>query len=91
MHHLYILKSIPTRTLYIGRTENLSRRIREHNSGNTFTTKKYLPWVLVYSEGYFDPEDAIKREQTLKQFGKVYAQLKRRIERSLRSSEKVRG
>ncbi len=90
MHYLYILKSIPTKTLYIGRTDNIVRRIREHNAGTTFTTKKYLPWVLVYC-GYFSIEEAIKREQTLKQFGKVYSQLKRRIQKSLRGAEKVRG
>ena len=91
MHYVYILKSIPTRKLYIGRTDNLPRRIRKHNSGETFTTKKYKPWVLIYCEGYFDFEDAKEREKVLKQFGKVYAQLKRRIQRSLRSAEKVRG
>lgn len=91
MHYIYVLKSIHALTLYIGRTDNLERRLREHNLGHTFTTKKYMPWVLVYCEGYLDIEDAEHRERTLKQFGKVYAQLKRRIDRSLRSAEKVRG
>lgn len=91
MHYIYILKSIPAKILYIGRSENLIKRIEEHNSGRTFTTKKYLPWVLVYCEGYFDIEDAKRREIVLKQFGRVYSQLKRRIQISLRSAEKVRG
>ncbi|QQG44934.1 MAG: GIY-YIG nuclease family protein [Candidatus Sungiibacteriota bacterium] len=41
------MKSITAKILYTGRTENLSRRIREHNSGGTFTTKKYKPRALV--------------------------------------------
>jgi len=65
MHYIYILKSIPQRILYIGRTDNLERRLREHNSGYVFTTKKYLPWVLVYCEGYFDVDDAKHREKNI--------------------------
>ena len=56
-----------------------------NNLGLSRFTKKYLPWKLVYLEGYADIEDARDREKKLKQFGKVYAQLKRRIERSLKS------
>ena len=67
------------------------RRLREHNAGDTFTTRKYAPWVLIYLEGYFSEEDAKHREYTLKQFGKVYAQLKRRIQKSILCAEKVRG
>ena len=47
--------------------------------------------MLVYVEGYFLKEDALYREKNLKHFGKVYAQLKRRIKNSLDSAEKVRG
>ncbi len=91
MHYVYILKSISASILYIGRTDNLERRMREHNSGGTRTTRKYIPWVMVYCEGYFDIEDARSRERSLKQFGRVYSQLKRRIAKSLLSAQKVRG
>jgi hypothetical protein len=50
-----------------------------------------MPWQLVYLEGYADEGDARDREQKIKQFGKVYSQLKRRIRRSLLDPEKVRG
>ena len=50
-----------------------------------------MPWELVYCEGYANIQDAKDRERKLKQFGKVYSQLKRRIMRSLQSAQKVRG
>ncbi len=53
-----------------------------HNLGKVFSTKKYLPWKIVYLEGYMHEFDARDREKKLKQFGKVYAQLKRRTPRN---------
>jgi predicted GIY-YIG superfamily endonuclease len=50
-----------------------------------FSTKRYLPWKVVYLEGYAHEDDAKEREKQLKYFGKVYKQLKRRIKPSLQS------
>lgn len=91
MHYIYLLKSTSAGILYIGRTRNVVQRLREHNAGDTFTTRKYRPWTLVYLEGYRSADDAKHREHTIKQFGKVYAQLKRRIEKSIAGAGKVRG
>jgi len=83
MYFVYIIKSKKNDSLYIGITNEVPRRLREHNEGKTFSTKRYLPWYLVYVEGYYNKENAEDREKKLKQFGKVYSQLKRRISRSL--------
>lgn len=83
MYYVYILKSEVRKLLYIGFTDNFNRRLQEHNDGKSFTTKKYRPWELVYLEGYRCKEDATDREKKLKQFGKVYSQLKRRIRSSI--------
>lgn len=85
MYYVYIIKSQKEKVLYIGYTANLIKRLKDHNSGLSKHTKKYLPWKLVYLEGYADENDAKDREIKLKQFGKVYNQLKRRIRRSLLS------
>lgn len=90
MYYVYIIRSIKYNKLYIGYTADLTTRLNEHNSGLSYHTKKYMPWQYVYTEGYANENDARDREKKLKQFGKVYSQLKRRIVRSL-STEKVRG
>ena len=91
MYWVYIIKSRKNGELYIGSTLNLVRRLEEHNSGKSKATSRYKPWFYVYIEGYFAKDDALYREHNLKHFGKVYAQLKRRIKNSLDSAEKVRG
>ena len=85
MYYVYIIRSTKSRAIYIGFTNNPNRRVKEHNLGLVISTKRYLPWKFVYLEGYANKEDAEDREEKLKQFGKVYSQLKRRIKRSLRS------
>lgn len=83
MYFVYILKSLKNGEFYIGYTANPNERLKEHNSGLSKHTKKYLPWKYVYIEGYANKEDAQDREIKLKQFGRVYSQLKIRIRRSL--------
>lgn len=69
---------------YIGSTNDLARRIEEHNDGNVFSTKNYRPFVLVYYEVYTSEQDAREREKQLKYFGNAYKFLVRRIENSLK-------
>lgn len=90
MHFVYILQNKNSR-LYIGRTKDILKRIQEHNAGDTFSTKKYKPWQCIYLEGYFSEDDAKDREKKIKQFGRVYSQLKRRIQKSILDAQKVRG
>ena len=86
MYYVYIIKSRKyDDKLYIGYTSNIIKRLKEHNFGKVFSTKRYLPWKVVYLEGYAHQDDAKEREKQLKSFGKVYKQLKRRIKHSLQS------
>jgi putative endonuclease len=66
MYYIYAIKSKKDDRIYVGFTENLERRISEHNSGKTRSTKGYIPWVLVYKEICKTREDARKREVFLK-------------------------
>lgn len=63
----YILTNKNNTVLYVGMTNNLTRRVWEHKSKliEGFT-KKYNVDKLVYFESFDSPEDAIKREQLLK-------------------------
>ncbi len=55
------------RVLYIGVTNDLSRRVAEHRSGKIEGfTSKYKCHLLLYCECYTDIRTAISREKQLK-------------------------
>ena len=80
---VYLIRSKKDKSIYIGLTQNLKRRLAEHNSGQTFSTKSKVPWELIYCEIYKSEEDAKKREESLKLHARALAQLKRRLYHSL--------
>jgi putative endonuclease len=67
--YVYVLRN-PDGKLYIGQTDNVSRRIRQHNDPLhtlTRTTKRFRgPWKLIYSEAVDSRNAAILRERALK-------------------------
>jgi len=83
MYYVYILKSETENKLYYGYTNDLRRRLNEHNSGKSFSTKNKTPWKLVYYEAYFSEKDARHREFQLKRHAQGLYQLKKRIRNSL--------
>ncbi len=83
MYYVYILKSQKDNNLYYGSTNDLRRRLLEHNKGANKSTKGRKPFDLRYYEAYFKEEDARGREFSLKKDGRALAQLKRRLKRSL--------
>ena len=83
MLYIYILKSGNDKDLYIGFTNNLDRRVKEHNNGLVPSTKLRRPFELIYCEGYKSEKDARKREENLKLRSRAFAQLKKRIMDSL--------
>ncbi len=63
---VYILSSV-SRVLYIGITNDLPRRVAEHQAGRGGTfTSRYSVRKLVYLEEHRDVRTAIAREKTLK-------------------------
>ncbi len=66
MFYVYILQSEIKNRLYIGRTADLRRRYKEHNAGQSASTKSHTPWRLIFYEAYFDRQDAVRRERYLK-------------------------
>ena len=83
MFYFYVLKSKKDSELYFGSTDNLQRRLLEHNNGEVESTKSRRPFELRYYESYYDEEDARKREHSIKKDGRALSQLKLRIARSL--------
>lgn len=66
MYYVYILKSIIDNSYYIGCTNSVERRLKEHNTGSSKYTKNKRPWVLVYKEEYKTLSEARKREGAIK-------------------------
>ena len=66
MYYVYILKCQADGSLYKGYTNDLDRRLAEHNSGKSDYTSRKGPWELVYHESFETKEDAIKREKYFK-------------------------
>ncbi|MFA6350304.1 MAG: GIY-YIG nuclease family protein [Candidatus Omnitrophota bacterium] len=78
-YYVYLLKSKLVSKFYIGCTNNLQRRLIEHNEGKVFTTKRMLPLELVYFEGYKSKDSAYIREKSLKMSGNSISKIKTRI------------
>ena len=83
MYYIYVLKSKIDQKLYTGSTNDLRRRLSEHNEGKVASTKYRRPLSLRYYEAYANEKDARHREQALKKDGRVLVQLKKRIYESL--------
>jgi putative endonuclease len=62
MYYLYILKSTKDNKGYIGTTNNLEKRLREHNSGKVKSTRYRVPLIVVYCEKFNTLSEARKRE-----------------------------
>ena len=73
-YYVYILTNFTNTVLYTGVTNNLIKRVYEHKQKlvDGFT-KKYHVDKLVYFEIFQDPENAIKKEKTIKNSLKALA------------------
>jgi len=66
MYFLYILKCSDD-SLYTGITNDISKRIANHNSGNgSKYVRSRLPAELVYAEEFETKSEAMKRETQIK-------------------------
>jgi putative endonuclease len=72
-YFIYVLRSILDGKFYTGFTSDIGKRIIEHNSGKVYSTKKRIPFELMYFEFSLNINDAIHREKYLKTtYGKRY-------------------
>lgn len=67
VYYVYVLENQDDKSFYIGFTDNLKRRLSEHqNKKGGRTTKLKANWKLIYFEGYLMKEDVTGREKFLK-------------------------
>ena len=66
--------------LYVGHTENVEHRLKQHNQGQGGKfTREQGPWKLVYNKEQADRSKAETREQCLKSIGR-FQEKKRLVE-----------
>jgi putative endonuclease len=64
--YVYILQSQTNLSFYKGSTDDLIRRLSEHNAGKNISTKRYLPWTLVWFTSKPTKAEAVALEMKLK-------------------------
>ncbi|WP_024481706.1 GIY-YIG nuclease family protein [Cellulophaga baltica] len=65
-YYVYVLESEKDQRWYKGHTVDIDKRIKEHNTGKTKSTKGFIPWRLVYFEVFETRGEAILREKYFK-------------------------
>jgi putative endonuclease len=82
MFYVYVIRSRKSGRLYTGSTNDLRKRLKQHNEGKSTWTKYRGPWEIIYYEASLNEEDVRSREKYLKTgMGKRY--LKNRLKRFL--------
>ena len=66
MYYVYIIKSLKTKKYYTGATNDLKRRIKEHNSGNSDFTSWSGPYELIWYSAFNSKNKAYDFEKYLK-------------------------
>lgn len=64
--YVYVLLSLKDGHFYIGFTNDMERRLKEHNQGKNISTANRLPIRLIYYEAHLSKEDAMRRENYFK-------------------------
>jgi len=79
MHFVYLLQSQIDNGFYIGQSEDVFLRFKNHTNGLVESTKNRRPLNLIYFEAYLTKETALEREKKLKCFGSAYTGLLKRL------------
>ena len=66
MWFVYILKSLKDGDLYVGSTNNLRRRLADHNSGEVDSTRHRIPFAVEAHVAVRDKAKAIELEKYFK-------------------------
>ena len=69
MIYVYILKSEKDQGYYVGHSSDPWKRLREHNSQRTFSTKGRIPFQMIFCEPFVNRDTAISHERKIKNQG----------------------
>ncbi|MDB4582674.1 GIY-YIG nuclease family protein [Draconibacterium sp.] len=65
-YFVYAIKSKLDGRIYVGFSENVQKRLKEHNSGKTKSTKGFRPWELIFTQECETRIDARELEKYFK-------------------------
>jgi putative endonuclease len=63
---VYIIQSEKGNWTYTGHTNDVDRRLNDHNRGKMSSTRPHRPLKLIYTEEFSSRSDAMIREKFLK-------------------------
>ena len=66
MYAVYAIKSLLSNRIYLGQTNNIERRVREHNAKVVKSTKADCPWEIIAVQQFDKRNDARWKERQLK-------------------------
>ena len=67
LKYVYIIQSqMHPERHYIGLTNDIDRRLKEHNAGHSSHTRKYRPWKMKTYLAFNNPDKAAEFEKYLK-------------------------
>ena len=69
MFYVYIIYSSSLEKYYVGSTDNVERRLGQHNAGRGNFTSKGCPWILIVSIELSSRSEAVRLEHKVKKRG----------------------
>ena len=66
LYYIYVIRSKNRNYIYVGLTNNLNRRVSQHQNGKEKTTAPYRPFKILFAEQFLSRIDARNREKYLK-------------------------
>ena len=83
MHYIYLLSSTNKKWIYVGCTDDLKVRFKQHQNGEVKSTKAHRPFKLIYYEAYISKTDALAREYKIKNHSQTKELLYKQLEKSI--------
>ena len=71
-YYVYVLYSLKDKKFYVGSSRNIKIRVESHFKGKVRSTVNRRPLKLILYECFFDKEDALKRERSIKHWTRKY-------------------
>ena len=79
IYHVYMLKSLGKKPVtYVGYTNNLKKRVIQHNTGKGAKFTRGRKWKLIYKENFNSKKEAISREYYIKNNRTLRQKLKKK-------------